>query len=420
MHARTLLSGSTKSKMALAFASLLLAGQAASAGQFTFTTFTGDANSGINSGLTYTAKADFNGDGSRIVNGVPFTDAGLSGSGYALTIATSPFSGFGNNVTGSSGSLLSDFFYTGDNSGNASLTLSGLAIGTQYVTTWYSAGFGPVGGRNIHITPSDTGTPFTFDENFSGAGNGNLLRYTFTATAATMTYSFDADGNGDSFHHYAMTNAVASPLLPIALITRATGPGPQSPFTVRNDDLLQTNLASVTSSGDFAQEGAGGVPILTNGAFTINGGNPADNSQLATGTNGASITFILDTSSNTLGYDVSSIEGYGGWNDGGRDHQLYEVFYSLVGSADFVYLGRVDDEPTSLNGISAVKAVFSTALTGVDAVRIDFLPGQENGYVGYGEFDVVGSPTVVPEPATLSVLAVGALSLVRRRRLAGR
>lgn len=421
MRTRILLSGTTKSKLTLvcSIAALLLAGRSVSAGDFSITPFTGDADSGISSGLTYTAKADFNGDGTRIVNGVNFTDVGMSGTGYALTGASNAFGGYGNNVTGGSNALLSDFFYTGDGSGNASLTLSGLTIGTQYMTTWYSAGFGTPGGRNIHLTPSDTGTVFTFDENYTGGGNGNVLRYVFTAQETTITFGFDADGNNDSFHHYAMTNAVASPLLPIATITRKTGAGPLVPFAVRNDDLLQTNLASVTSTGDFAKEGAGGVPILNNGAFSIGGGNPADNSQLATGENGASVTFTLDTSVNALGYDVTSIEGYGGWNDGGRDRQLYSVYYSLVGSPDFIFLGTVDDQPAAANEPSAIQAIFTTALTGVDAVRFDFLAGQENGYAGYGEFDVVGSPAV-PEPASLGLLALGALMLVRRRRGASR
>ena len=56
------------------------------------------------------------------------------------------------------------------------------------------------------------------------------------------------------------------------------------------------------------------------------------------------------------------------------------------------------------------------ALTGVDAIRFDFLPGQENGYAGYGEFDVVGTPTVVPEPGAGSLLGLGFAALAARRR----
>ena len=42
----------------------------------TYSPITGDADSGINSVLNYTAKADFAGDGTRVVNGVSFLDLG--------------------------------------------------------------------------------------------------------------------------------------------------------------------------------------------------------------------------------------------------------------------------------------------------------------------------------------------------------
>jgi hypothetical protein len=399
-------------------AALLLCSAAlAHAGTFTAAPLLGDADSGINTGLVYTATADYLGTGTRVVNGVTFTDTATAGTNYALSGATDELRDFVNNTTGGINGLLSDFYFTGNGTGNAQLTLTGLTIGTEYVTTWYNAGFGGVGGRNIHITPSDTGTTFTFDQNYSGASNGSMLRYTFVATSDTMTYSFDADGNNDSFHHYAMTNAVMNrSLLSTPVVTQATGPGPFTPFQVRNDDLLQTSLLDFTSTGNFTLEGGGGVPALFNGAFQINGGNPTDNSQLATGENGASITFNLDTTTNALGYDITSFDSYGGWNDSGRDRQKFELYYSKVGSSDFTFLGSIDYDPTGApTDPSAVRAMFGTALTGVDAIRVDFPATQENNYAGYGEFDLIGKATV-PEPATGIMLLAGAVGLMRRRR----
>jgi hypothetical protein len=397
---------------------LLLPSAPAFAGTFALVPFTNDSDSGINSGLTYTAAADFNGTGFRVVNNVPFTDVGQFGNGYELTGAGAVFTGHVANVGGQSADLLSDFYFTGDGSGNASLTLTGLTVGQQYVTSWYNTAFGPVGGRNITITANDTNTPIFFDQNYRGALSGNVLRYTFTATAPTITYSFDADGNGDSFHHYAFTNAVANKsFLATPVITSATGAGPgYAPFPVKTDDLLQTNLASVTSGGNFNQEGAGGVPILTDGVFVINGGNPTDNSGLATAGNDAFVEFNLDLSVNTLGYDISSIQSFGGWNDSGRDRQLFKISYSLVGSSAFTYLGAMDFNPAATGLPSAVYGVFDTALTGVDAIRIDFFAGQENGYAGFGEFDVIGAATI-PEPsaAVLCLAGVVGSMMIRRR-----
>ncbi|MDB6171546.1 MAG: motif protein [Chthoniobacteraceae bacterium] len=405
------------------FASLLFTGRPASAGTFSYSTFTSDADSGISALLNYTAVADFNGTGLRSVNGVAFADFGANGtnSSYSLSGTGATFVNNGSNVTGDSNGLVSDFVYTGDTSGNASLVLNNLIIGQSYVTSWYNTAFGGAGGRKIDITPSDTGVAFNFDENYNGASNGlnngNVLRYAFTATAPSITFGFDAVSNGDSFHHYAMTNSVANTaVLATPVVSATTGPGPFTPYTVRNDDLLQTHLSGVTAQGNFTRDGAGGVAALTDGIFLINGGNPANNSAFATGEDNASIVFDLDITTAALGYDISSIATYGGWNDSGRDRQLFKISISLVGSSDFTYLGALDFNPTAAGDPSAVSGIFDTTLTHVDAIRFDFFAGQENTYAGYGEFDVIGSATTIPEPGSAALLVAGAAGVLMRRR----
>ena len=262
-----------------------LAGSAL-AGTFTYGTFTGDANSGISNAINYTAAADFAGNGARAVNGIAFADTGPSGTNYALTGTTNPFTNFTNTVTGGSNGLLSDFRYTGNGTGDSMLTLSGLTPGNQYQTTWYNAGFGQPGARFVAITPGDTNQTVLFDENFNnsgpdpGVGNGNLLRYTFTATGTTMTYGFNPEVNGNSYHHYAFTNGTGTSAAPLPLslataaVTTAVNPNPGSfsPFGLPlNNDLLQTSLLSRQVGGTFAQENGiiGGLDVLTNGNFAI-------------------------------------------------------------------------------------------------------------------------------------------------------
>jgi hypothetical protein len=408
------------------FAALLFAGLPARAGDFFFRPFSSDADSTISSTLQYTALADFNGDGSRTVNGVQFPNTQLSGPNYTLAGPDQVFGGFGNTVTGGANGLVSDFVYgstiVGPDQGNASMTLTGLTVGQKYVTTWYNAGFGNPGARNITITASDTNRSIFFDQNFSTNGNGNLLRYAFTATAPTITYTFDADGNGDSFHHYAFSNALQTAVFSTPVITTQTGAAPLTPFTPSSSDLLQTRLAGVTSNGNFTQEISGGIAALTDGVFTLNGNAaPAEtrNLNLASGSNNSFVVFTLDTSVNTLGYDITSIETYGGWHDSGRDRQSFQVSISLAGSDAFIDFGSINFDPTFGVGTTeptGVRAVFPATLSGVDAIRFDFPANQENTYAGYGEFDVIGTATV-PEPGTALVgLLGGAVTLIRRRR----
>lgn len=392
----------------------------ASAGIMSYTPMTGDADSGINPALTYTAKADFNGTGAHVANGVSFTDTGLIGTGYSLSGPGNAHSGGLNSVTGEVGGMVNDFLF-GPGDGNATLTLTGLTIGTEYVTTWYNRGWGSPGGRYMFITASDTPSGvFRIDQNFSGDGNGNVIRYTFTANATTQTYAIDAVNNADSFHHYAVSNAVRNDsLLPLTgapvapRISTQTGGGPQT-ASVSNSDLLQTQLAGTSSSGTFNPEGTGGIGALTNGTFTASAGGF---SEFITPDPGTSVTFNLDVTTNTSGYDITSVRGYGGWQDEGRDQQNYSLYYSLVGDAGFLFLGTVNFDAPAGGNPSATSSIFDTALTGVDGIRVEFLGPVENGYTGYGEFDVIGSATV-PEPGTaVSLLGgLGLLAGLRRRR----
>ena len=413
----------TRPSLSTAAAILLVAAAPADAGTFSVLPWTGDNDSGLSSLTNYTAVVDFAGDGTRVINGVPFVNTSNLGTGtssYQLASVPLTFTGFDAALGGSSDLIVSDFFHSGGvNDGNAYLTLGNLVPGQNYVTTWYNVGFGSAGGRNVTITPGDTSTPFTYDANMSGPGNGHRLTYSFTAVTSRITFAFDAASNNDSYHHYALTNAgLSGSAGPLTVVTPTydaqSGPGPFAPYTPLSNDLLQTKVSSVTplTPGSFSEENSGGIPTLTNGAFSISGGT---NPELATGFSDSSVVFALDLTGAPQGYDISRVIGYGGWNDVGRDRQLFEVYYSVIGDSGFTLMGTADFNPSNVNGVSAVRSTFDTALSFVDAIRIDFPGGQENGYAGYGEFDVVGVASV-PEPVTAGLLLVGMATLSMRRR----
>lgn len=201
-------------------------------------------------------------------------------------------------------------------------------------------------------------------------------------------------------------------------------------YLVSNSDLINGRAPSA-SSGEFGTlELSGGLPVLTNGTYgTITEpGGAADRSHASfalagggAGT-GISVTWSLDTAAAPLGYNLSSIAVYGGWNDNGRDQQLYTAAYRILGTSEFVDLPVVNFNPVvGANLQSANRTILSNdsgpfIASGVDAVRFTFNnPAPENGYTGYSEIDVLGS-AVVPEPTSALLLGLAGLMMRHRRR----
>lgn len=210
-------------------------------------------------------------------------------------------------------------------------------------------------------------------------------------------------------------------------------------------NLLSTSTSS-GGAGNFLQEASGGIPVLTDGIFgPVNTGTMGSHPGFATtgGANGGTtLTYTFPTSA--LGYNVKTIQLFAGWNDSGRDEQRYSVSYTTATNSVFMPLlltgatisGSVTTGVTpdaDITGASfhynpviaastqtANRSVISDSaganiLSNVTAVRFDF-GVVENAYTGTAELVVTGAAVPVPEPASLGVLAVGALGLVARRR----
>ena len=105
---------------------------------------TGDGNSGISSGDTYTAAVNIGG-ATEIVNGVTFTGTnGTSGTNWSITqgLTSGPGPTQDSSVTGKIGDILDDAFrYGGD---PQKLKLTGLTDGQKYVFSIYSQAWGSV------------------------------------------------------------------------------------------------------------------------------------------------------------------------------------------------------------------------------------------------------------------------------------
>lgn len=206
-------------------------------------------------------------------------------------------------------------------------------------------------------------------------------------------------------------------------------------YSVDNADLLQMGGVNASNS-DYAPFQTFGQPatVLRDGSAGGNTTATSDYPNLVL--EGSSqnpqftVTFDLDLTNAANGYDLTSIVSFSGWHDN-RASQFHNIYISMVGSSSFVQLnsalgggfgnafgqGMGSSAPGS-GGSMRITVTDSSGViaTNVDAIRFEMLPGGAGGHV-YREIDVIGIASI-PEPSCLSLLGLGTLALLRRRRRA--
>jgi hypothetical protein len=145
------------------------------------------------------------------------------------------------------------------------------------------------------------------------------------------------------------------------------------------------------------------------------------------------LTFTLNTSVNTLGYNITQILSLSAYATyGAYSQQRYDVYTAPVGSSNFTELGTggtngsplgASGEENLLTYQAASNPGVTPIATGVGAVQFVIHYGTDNvnTTVGcYREIDVIGTATATPEPGTLALLAAGLAGLLcyawRKRR----
>lgn len=204
-----------------------------------------------------------------------------------------------------------------------------------------------------------------------------------------------------------MAASVASAALIVGQEQFTAGDVLPSTITAVAGDLLETSVSAVGGDGENANAA---VRNGTTGTAYVNSAPDlaAAWRQESVAGDPAELIYTLDTTgANSAGYDIAEIRIFSGWDN--RASQDYDIYYSVVGNADFVLLGSV---LTTTEGGSVMTRTYddtgAAILTGVDQIQL-FLDDE----VVYREFDVIA----IPEPATLGLVTAfaGGILFIRRR-----
>lgn len=189
---------------------------------------TGDADSGVDSSLTYTTAVSVNGTSDKVVNGVTFkANTGTSGTGWEITENFHKLhAGETSTVGGTIGEVLSDGFrYDGN---PQKLKLTGLTPGYMYAFSFYSQAWGATGERFAELSLDDAPGSITLDQQefMAAEQDGQLVQCRFLAVDSDVEFTATPTDT-PTWHLYAFSNAeMETGLLPSIRFdsTNATDP----------------------------------------------------------------------------------------------------------------------------------------------------------------------------------------------------
>ena len=245
------------------------------------------------------------------------------------------------------------------------------------IDSW-TVGSTPTNGVLSGTAPNLTYTPTT---NYTGSDS-----FTFTVTDGTTVSS--AATVSIFVSTTVQTNAVYADVTGAAAFTSATDLANQGQATFASS-TVSANQDPGTPEGGFND----GVTDSNKGSMTWFR-DDVQPTQFP-----GEIVLNLDVSTNSAGYNITSINSIAGYNIGGEQaDQVMTVEYSVVGDASYTMLGTFSNETADTQGqyssISLADYLAGNLATGVDSLRFTYADPAANTRLVIQEIDVIGSPII--------------------------
>jgi len=261
-------------------------------------------------------------------------------------------------------------------------TPSPINVGTALGATQLNATSGGVAGNFVY-TPA-SGTQLSL--------GSHTLSVQFTPTA-TANYNTPA----------ATTVTIQVQPANSFTITGAQWAGTGTHYGVSATDLINSGQATFSSIALTS-----GTAMYGSAVAMLNDGNEGNGASANTGPSfvpqdGSVVTVVLNTSANTVGYNITSIVSLTGEADGSdRISQKYDVAYHVVGGGGTWTTLSGDAGATVARSFTQLTGnqyqgemqvtISGMTLTGVDQLRFTF--HNNPSQAAYREIDISGTPTV--------------------------
>lgn len=327
------------------------------------------------------------GDHTIFIDNITFNPPLQTSQGPALVANTSPATAV--DVVGSEVSFVAAF---------------GSALPTTY--QWQKI----VNGQVTNVAGATTPTLTLSNLQLSDAGSYRLQATNSSGVSVSGVSQLTVNGVPAAVDNVITSHAAQTGLGAAAPLFPPT-------WEVAAGSLIASKAPSETGSGNFTNS----TNVLTDGSAgrSTYGSGGATATQVTCGSSaGQSVTYNLGSASG--GYSLSKIVVYGGWPDAGRDQQAYTVSYSTVAAPTvFTQLAVVNSNPANPSAVQAatrstlISASAAPIASSVAALKFDFTsPEPENGYCGYTEIAVYGTPaapvvTMQTSPATATDVVGG-------------